>query len=60
MIKFRHYEDYPDDIMDACRFRDDYDTFPDGAFFMIAEEQGLTDLLMTMADWEHNNTDVGV
>lgn len=57
IIRFRDYKNYPDDIMDACRFRDEYDDLPDGAFFAIAEEQGVTDFLTKMADWEWNNTD---
>ena len=60
MIKFRHYEDYPDEIMEACQFRDEYDALPDGAFFAIAEEKGLTHQLEIMADWEWINTDMGI
>jgi len=57
-IKFRDYRNYPDGIMAACVFRDDYDELPDGAFFAVAEEYGLTDALIEMAEWETKNTDV--
>ena len=52
MITFRDYKQYPLNIMDACRFRDDYDDEPDGAFFAIAAEQELSDALEDMAEWE--------
>lgn len=58
MIEFRDYSKYPIEIMNAVRFRDEYDDLPDGAFFAIAEDQGLTDALIEMAEWEHKNTDV--
>ena len=55
-VKFRSYKNYPSHIMDACRFRDEYDDLPDGAFFAIATEQGLYDALIEMAEWENANT----
>jgi hypothetical protein len=58
-IKFRDYSKYPPGIMEACHFRDDFDDEPDGAFFALAEERGLTDALIEMADWEMENTTVG-
>lgn len=58
MIEFRDYSKYPIEIMNAAHFRDEYDDLPDGAFFAIAEDQGLKDALIEMAEWEHNNTDV--
>ncbi len=55
-IKFRDYRHYPASILGACSFRDAYDDEPDGAFFAIAEEQGMMDALIAMATWEHANT----
>ena len=55
-IKFRDYEHYPDEIMAACVFRDDFDDLPDGAFFALADEKNITDLLIEMAEWENENT----
>ncbi len=56
MITFRDYQYYPSEIMDACRFRDEYDSEPDGAYFEIARQQGLYDALNEMAEWEWTNT----
>lgn len=56
-VKFRDYSKYPPEIMEAAHFRDEYDDLPDGAFFAMAEDQGLLDALVEMADWEHVNTD---
>lgn len=55
-IKFRDYKNYPDEIMDTCFFRDANDDMPDGAFFAIAEEEGMIDALIQMAEWENANT----
>ena len=45
--------------MNACKFRDEYDDLPDGAYYAIAEAQGLTDELVEMAEWEWKNTTNG-
>jgi hypothetical protein len=45
--------------MNAARFRDEYDDEPDGAFFAIADEQGLTEELIEMAEWKAANTNIG-
>lgn len=58
MIEFRNYKHYPLNIMDVCIFRDDYDEEPDGAFFAIAAELGLSDALEEMAEWEAANTEI--
>jgi len=55
-IIFMDYQYYPKEIMDACRFRDEYDNLPDGAFFEVARELGLYDALDDMAEWESKNT----
>ena len=57
-IKFRDYSKYPIRIMAACHFRDEYGDEPDGAFFAIAEEMGLTDALEKMAVWEWDNVEI--
>ena len=57
-IKFHDYEKYPAHIMSACHFRDEYDELPDGAFWAIADEYNMTDLLIELAEWEDVNTDV--
>ena len=57
-IKFRDYKHYPKHILNACYFRDDYDDEPDGAFFVIANEQEIYDDLIEVAEWENENTDL--
>ena len=56
-IKFRDYKNYPRKIIEAARFRDEYDDESDGAFFAISEEMGLTDALVELAEWENEHTE---
>jgi len=55
-IKFRNYKHYPSNIMEACNFRDNYADLPDGAYFALADDFGLSKALNKMAEWEAQNT----
>lgn len=55
-VKFRDYKNYPEEILEAAHFRDEYDDLPDGAFWAMAEEKGLLDDIIAMSEWENENT----
>ena len=57
MIEFRNYNKYPKRLKSAWQFRDEYNNTPDGAFFQLAEDMGLTHALMELGGWEVKNTD---
>lgn len=49
---FRRYDTYPQELIEAAAFRDQFDELPDGAFFALAEEQGLYDSLIDLGEFE--------
>lgn len=51
-VRFRDYKNYPLHLLSASNFRDENDDLPDGAFFAIAEEQGLLGGLDELAEFE--------
>lgn len=51
-IAIRRYEQYPEELIEAAAFRDQFDDLPDGAFLAIAEEMGLADALADLGEFE--------
>lgn len=57
-IRFRNYKKYPPHLVEAGKFRDKYLNFPDDTYLEMAKKANLFDLLVELADWEAQHTDL--
>ena len=52
MAEYRRYEQYPEELIEAAAFRDQFDVLPECTFIALADELDLSDALVDLSEFE--------